>query len=34
MTKLYDWETLFYGTAVVYASAGAEQFLPDIQSIY
>jgi hypothetical protein len=26
MTKLYGWETLFYGTVVVYAPAEAEQF--------
>ena len=30
MTKLYGLETLFFGTAVVYAPAEVEQFAPDI----
>ncbi len=34
MTKVYDWETLFYGTTVVDPPARPEPFPPGIQSIY
>jgi hypothetical protein len=33
MAKLYGWETLFHGTAVVCAPCGAGRLAPGVQSI-